>query len=83
MKLGDWMTMRGVSVQAVADGVSEHLPPGETCSVGAVEKWKRGLRVPRPRKMIALITFTKGQVTANDFANAPTMFSDRAVLRSQ
>ncbi|GJE03598.1 hypothetical protein [Methylobacterium isbiliense] len=70
MKLADWMREERMTARAVASAVTERLPPGESCSASAVEKWRAGVRVPRRRKMQAIITISEGRVTANDFTEA-------------
>ena len=59
MKLSTYMSSRQMTDQGLAEkvGVSRH----------AVDKWRRGTRIPRLETMRAISAATEGYVTANDF----------------
>lgn len=59
MKLGEWLSSKGMSQQAFADkaGVSQ----------GAVARFVLGRRMPNREMMRKISEATEGQVTPNDF----------------
>jgi transcriptional regulator with XRE-family HTH domain len=59
MKLGEWLSSKGLSQQAFADGAG--------ISQGAVAKFVLGQRIPHKLTMRKIFVATDGQVTANDF----------------
>ena len=59
MKLKDWLSKEN---KIIAD-MARDLNLTHT----AVRYWVEGLRCPRPYQMQKIVTYTKGEVTANDF----------------
>jgi len=60
MKLSTYMDAQGLNDADMAARIGH-------CSAAAVDKWRRGLRVPRPEQMRRIQEATAGSVMANDF----------------
>ncbi|CAO3413285.1 helix-turn-helix domain-containing protein [Azospirillum doebereinerae] len=59
MTLDDWLTRTGTKEDAFAASIGT--------SQAAVNRYRHGLRVPRPPVMARIAQATGGAVTANDF----------------
>jgi hypothetical protein len=68
MQLIDWMRLRGVDDETLAERVNRGLPPERHCSPRAVRKWKYGEREPRADKIARLEKVTRKLVTVHDWA---------------
>lgn len=65
MKLGDWLIQQELSVPAFARRIGVRKM--------TVYRWLAGKRVPRPEHMHAIALQTRGEVTANDFHEQPSV----------
>ncbi len=63
MRLGDWLALKKIKREECASDLSV-----DTATVG---RWVRGESVPQPAKMVRIVAYTQGQVTANDFMVQP------------
>lgn len=59
MKLDEWMERTGKRASEIAAALG--------CSVETVRRYANGLRIPDRNAMPAIVSFTGGEVTANDF----------------
>ena len=71
MKLSTYMEAQGLNDADMAARIGH-------CSAAAVDKWRRGLRVPRPEQMRRIQEATEGRVMANDFFAAASSDKDDA-----
>ena len=70
-KLATYMEAQGLNDADMAARIGH-------CSAAAVDKWRRGLRVPRPEQMRRIQEATAGCVMANDFFAAASSDKDDA-----
>lgn len=59
MRLGDWLEKHDVTYADFGARIGSDAP--------SVSRYVRGLHVPRPATMAAIVRETAGAVTANDF----------------